>query len=93
MFLQNFVRDYFLLSLWEKILAIFSFLPLCFNPKRPGLFLDVLFGEMKFVLSNCVSSQDLSILYESRDVQLTFDTLLNAFRFKAKPLGGAKFKN
>ena len=52
------------------------------NPKIPGLFWGVLFGEMKFVLSNCLSSEDLSISYESWDVQLTFDTLVNAFRFK-----------
>ena len=32
-----------------------------FNPKRCGLFGGVLFGEMKFVLSNCLSSEDLSI--------------------------------
>ena len=48
---------------------------------------------MKFVLSNFLSNEDLSISYESWDVQLTFDTLINAFRFKAKPLGGAKVKN
>ena len=35
------------------------------NPKRCGLFGGVLFGEMKFVLSNCLSSEDLSISYES----------------------------
>ena len=48
---------------------------------------------MKFVLSNFLSSEDLSISYEGWDVQLTFDTLINAFRFKAKPIGGAKVKN
>ena len=51
------------------------------------------FGEMKFALSNFLSTEDLSISYESWDVQLTFDTLINDFRFKAKPLGGAKIKN
>ena len=50
-------------------------------------------GEMKFALSNFLSNKDLSISYESSDVQLTFDTLINAFRFKAKLLGGAKVKN
>jgi hypothetical protein len=35
-----------------------------FNPKRPGLLGGVVFGEMKFVLSNCLSSDNLSILYE-----------------------------
>jgi hypothetical protein len=35
------------------------------NPKRPGLLGGVLFGEMKFVLSNFLSSEDLSISYES----------------------------
>ena len=37
-------------------------------------------GEIKFVLSN----EDLSILYESWDVQLTFDTLINAFKFNIR---------
>ena len=36
-----------------------------FNPKRPGLLGGVLFGEMQFVLSNCLLSEDLSISYES----------------------------
>ena len=44
-----------------------------FNPKRPGLFWGVLFGEMKFVLSKFLSNENLSISYESWDVQLTFD--------------------
>ena len=44
------------------------------------------FGEMKFVLSNFLSSEDLSISYESWDVQLTFDILINAFRFKGEEL-------
>ena len=35
------------------------------NPKRCGLFGGVLFGEMKFVLSNFLSNEDLSISYES----------------------------
>ena len=35
------------------------------NPKRPRLLEGVLFGEMKFVLSNFLSSEDLSISYES----------------------------
>ena len=35
------------------------------NPKRPRLLGGVLFGEMKFVLSNFFSSEDLSISYES----------------------------
>ena len=48
---------------------------------------------MKFVISNFLSNEDLSISYESWDVQLTFDTLINTFRFKAYPLGGAKVKN
>ena len=63
------------------------------NPKRSELLRGVLFGEMKFVLSNVFSSKDLNISYKSWDVQLTFDTLINAFRFKAKPLGGAKVKS
>ena len=54
-----------------------------FKPKRCGLLGGVLFGKMKFVLSNFLSSEDLSISYKSWDVQLTFDTLINAFRFKA----------
>ena len=53
------------------------------NPKWCGLLGGVLFGEMKFVLSNFLSNEDLSISNESWDVQLTFDTLINAFRFKA----------
>jgi hypothetical protein len=32
-----------------------------FDPKRPGLLGGVLYGEMKFVLSNFFSSEDLSI--------------------------------
>ena len=36
-----------------------------FNPKRCGLLGGVLFGEMKFVLSNFCSSEYLSVLYES----------------------------
>ena len=36
-----------------------------FNPKRCGLLGGVLFGEMKFVLSNFLSNEDLSISYES----------------------------
>ena len=35
------------------------------NPKRPELLRGVLFGEMKFVLSNFLSNEDLSISYES----------------------------
>ena len=35
------------------------------NPKRPGLLGVVLFGEIKFVLSNFLSSEDLSTSYES----------------------------
>jgi hypothetical protein len=38
------------------------------NPKRCGLFGGVLFGEMKFFLSNFLSNEDLSISYESLDV-------------------------
>ena len=49
------------------------------NPKRCGLLGGVFFGEMKFVLSNFLSNEDLSISY----VQLTFNTLIDAFRFKA----------
>jgi hypothetical protein len=46
-------------------------------------FWEAFFVEMKFAVSNFLSNEDLSILYESWDVQLTFDTLINAFRFKA----------
>ena len=53
-----------------------------FNLKQCGLFGDVLFGEMMFVLSNFLSNEDLST-YFIWDVQLTFDTLINAFKFKA----------
>ena len=35
------------------------------NPKRCGLLGGILFREMKFVLSNFLSSEDLSISYES----------------------------
>ena len=35
------------------------------NPKRWGLLGGVLFREMKFVLSNFLSNEDLSISYES----------------------------
>ena len=54
-----------------------------FNPKRWGLLAGVFFGEMKFVLSNFLSNENLSSSYESWDVQLTFDTLINIFMFKA----------
>ena len=54
-----------------------------FNPKNCGLLGGVFFGETKFVLSNFLSNEDLSSSYESWDVQLTFDTLINIFRFKA----------
>ena len=53
----------------------------------------VLFREMKFVLSNFLSNEDLSISYDSWDDHLSFDTLINAFRFKTWPLGGAKVKS
>ena len=53
-----------------------------FNPKNCGLLGGVFFGETKFVLSNFLSNEDLSILYESWDVQLAFDTLSNAFSYK-----------
>ena len=65
-----------------KILQLYFSLD-SINPKRPGLLGGVLFGEMKFVLSNFCSSEDISISNESCDVQLTFDTLISAFRFKA----------
>ena len=35
------------------------------NPKQCGLFGGVLFGEMKFILSNFLSNEVLSISYES----------------------------
>ena len=35
--------------------------------------------EMKFVSSNFLSNENLSFSYESRDVQLTFDILINAW--------------
>ena len=56
---------------------------LLFNPKNCGLLGGVFFGETKFALSNFLSNEDLSSSYESWDVQLTFDTLINIFRFKA----------
>ena len=34
------------------------------NPKQSGLFGGVLFREMKFVLSNFLSNEDLSCSYE-----------------------------
>ena len=61
------------------------------NKLQKGLFLTLkdmgswemfFFWEMKFVLSNFLSNEHLSISYESLDVQLTFDNLINAFRFK-----------
>ena len=42
-----------------------NFVIIWLNPKRCGLFGGGLFGEMKFVLSNCLSSEALSISYES----------------------------
>jgi hypothetical protein len=36
-----------------------------YNPNGCGLFGGVLFREMKFVLSNYLSNEDLSISYES----------------------------
>ena len=52
-------------------------LSMYFNPKTRGLLGSIFFGEMKFALSNFLSDEDLSISYESWDVQLTFDTLIN----------------
>ena len=54
----------------ENVSVFFFFLQFCektnlLNPKRPGLLEGVLFGEMKFVLLNFLSSEDLSISYES----------------------------
>ena len=62
-------------QVWQSLLFL--------NPKWCGLFGGVLFGEMKFFLSNFLSNENLSSSYESWDVLLTFDTLINAFRFKA----------
>ena len=62
---------------WTNFFPGLKFLKLSpFNPKRCGLLGGVLFGEMKFVLSNFCSCDDLSIPYESWNVQLTFDTLI-----------------
>ena len=61
------------------------------NPLRPEWPGRSFLGEMKFVLSNFLSNEDLSISYESWDFQLTFDTMINAFRFKL--LSGAKDKS
>jgi hypothetical protein len=36
-----------------------------FNPKQCGLLGGVLFREMKFILSNFLSNEDLSVSYES----------------------------
>ena len=49
--------------------------------------------EMKFVFLNFLSNEDLSISYESWDIQLTFDTLINTFVYKALSLGDAKAKS
>ena len=45
--------------------SIINIALLTFNPKRCRLLGGVLFGEMKFVLSNFLSSEDLSISYKS----------------------------
>jgi hypothetical protein len=60
------------------------------NPKRHGLFGGFFW---KFMLSNFLSNKDVSVSYKSLDVQLTYDTLINALRFKAKVLGGTKVKS
>ena len=54
------INALYLLLVNKMILGLWSF-----NPKRCGLFGGVLFGEMKFVLSNFLSNEDLSISYES----------------------------
>ena len=43
----------------------------------------VLFRKMKFLVSNFLLNEDLSVSYESGDIQLTFDTLINALKVKA----------
>ena len=55
------------------------------NPKRCGLFWVVFreVWEMKFAYLNFLSKEDLNISYENWDVELTFDTLINASRFKS----------
>ena len=55
------------LEKWGNVVCEWSLRskPLSLNPKRPGLLEGVLFGEMKFVLSNFLSSENLSISYES----------------------------
>ena len=44
---------------------VLNTLPTVFNPKRCGLLGGVFFGEIKFVVSNFLSNEDLSISYES----------------------------
>ena len=48
------------------------------------------FGRCFFREMNFGFSFKWSTLYESWDVQLFFDTLINAFKFKVKPIGGTK---
>ena len=48
-------------------------LNLYINPLRPEWVGRSFLGETKFVLSNFLSNEDLSILYESWDLQLTFN--------------------
>ena len=61
--------------------------------KGPGLLRGFFFGEMKFVFSEFSFKWRSNTFYESWDVQLIFDTLFNAFRYKVLPLGGTKVKN
>ena len=53
------------------------------NPKELGLL-----GGIS--LKNFLSNKDHSILYESWDFELTFDSLMNGFGYKVELLGGTK---
>ena len=64
-----------------KILQL-QFLLNSINPKRPRAFGRCLFREMKFVFDEIFSNEDYSTLHKSWDNQLTFNTSVNAFRFK-----------
>ena len=77
-----------------KISSIFVALleKMNFNTIMAGL-LGVFFSE-KWSLSflNFFSDEDLSILCESWDIQLIFDTLANVYKFEVYLLGGVKVK-
>ena len=60
----------------------------CLNPNWIVAFGWCFFEKWSFSFLNFIQTK--ITLYGNWNVQLTFDTLINTFRFKVKPIGGAK---